>query len=118
MAIIISNPPYIPTKEIDSLQREVKVFEPRVALDGGSDGLDFYWQIAKNCKKYLKASGVVVVEIGFNQKDLVVDIFAQNNFTLKDCQQDLAALRYHIPPHPSRGSIGISSKHRLLGLLA
>ena len=52
--IIISNPPYIPTADIENLQDEVRLYEPRIALDGGLDGLDFYRNIANQSRKFLK----------------------------------------------------------------
>lgn len=69
--IVVSNPPYIPTKDIDDLQVEVKRHEPMLALDGGEDGLDFYKEITNNVNDYLKKDGLLVYEIGFDQgKDL------------------------------------------------
>lgn len=62
--IIVSNPPYIPSKEIDALQREVRDFEPRSALDGGADGLDFYRRIALDATKYLARGGMLIMEVG------------------------------------------------------
>ncbi len=63
---ILSNPPYIKSKEINSLSPELQ-FEPRLALDGGEDGLDFYRVIIREYKKYLRGNGVMLLEIGFDQ---------------------------------------------------
>lgn len=75
--IIVSNPPYIETSTIEGLSKEVKN-EPLIALDGGEDGLDFYRIFAQNAKKYLNPNGILVVEIGYNQGEVVSDM-------LKDC---------------------------------
>ncbi|MCX5702814.1 MAG: peptide chain release factor N(5)-glutamine methyltransferase [Candidatus Omnitrophica bacterium] len=71
---IVSNPPYVLTAEIERLQPEIK-FEPRIALDGGSDGLDFYRRIIKEAPCYLVKGGCLIIEIGFNQKGLIENIF-------------------------------------------
>lgn len=71
---IVSNPPYIKTKDIKDLQIEVKN-EPRIALDGGIDGLDFYREISKRWLSYLNDDGVLAVEIGMGQENDVIDIF-------------------------------------------
>ncbi|WIV12210.1 peptide chain release factor N(5)-glutamine methyltransferase [Proteiniborus sp. MB09-C3] len=65
--IIVSNPPYIPTNDIAGLQKEVAEYEPKLALDGGDDGLDFYRRIVKDSGKYLSDNGVLAMEIGYNQ---------------------------------------------------
>ncbi len=70
--LIVSNPPYIPSKDIEGLDREVKDFEPRLALDGGEDGLDFYRIIAANADKYLKDGGALMLECGQGQaRDII-----------------------------------------------
>ncbi len=89
---IISNPPYIPSKDIAGLQEEVRNFEPLLALDGGTDGLDFYRSIAKSGADFLINNGRIFLEIGFDQKDDVVKIFTQENFTFEDFQPDLAGI--------------------------
>jgi release factor glutamine methyltransferase len=72
--IIISNPPYITSEDIDKLQTEVK-FEPRIALDGGIDGLNFYRRIVKEAGYFLKDKGTLILEIGFGQADKISEIF-------------------------------------------
>ena len=90
--IILSNPPYIESDVVDGLEKKVKDFEPRLALDGGKDGLDFYGDIAKNSRKMLKSGGVLAVEIGYNQGNAVSEIFREyfgNAEVLKDlCGND------------------------------
>lgn len=85
--LIVSNPPYIKSSEIKTLQKEVQ-FEPRLALDGGEDGLVFYRAIASIWKKCLKNSGSICVEIGMGQESEVSRIFEKEDFlnikTLKD----------------------------------
>lgn len=72
--IIVSNPPYIEKNVIPTLSKEVQN-EPCIALDGGIDGLDYYRIIAKEGHKYIKQGGYILVEIGYNQKESVIDIF-------------------------------------------
>ena len=67
--IIISNPPYIKSQDIIGLQKEVKDFEPIIALDGGSDGYDFYRIIAKNSSKFLNDGGILLLECGIGQAE-------------------------------------------------
>ena len=69
--LIISNPPYIPPSVIEGLEPEVRDHEPIMALDGGADGLDFYRIIAQHAPEHLKKGGVLMLEIGFDQKDAV-----------------------------------------------
>lgn len=72
---IVSNPPYIPTKELNSLQKEVK-HEPKMALDGGIDGLDFYRAICRHWLKLLSKGGLAAFEIGYNQSPAVAQIMS------------------------------------------
>lgn len=74
--LIISNPPYIETDVIPTLQREVKDFEPMAALDGGKDGLDFYRIIAEKLPKYLKPDGVLLMECGAGQARKISKLFS------------------------------------------
>lgn len=91
--IIVSNPPYIKLEDINYLSKEVKK-EPKIALNGGIDGLDFYRKIAKNAKEYLKLGGYLCFEIGYDQKDDVIEIIKneenyKNIYSKKDlCGND------------------------------
>lgn len=89
--IITSNPPYIPEKEIDNLQEEVKDYEPIEALDGGEDGLEFYRRIIPESKNYLTKKGLLIFEIGYNQGYEVMDMMKDEGFkdvqVLKDLQR-------------------------------
>ena len=80
--IIVSNPPYIPSKDIDGLQREVKDYEPRLALDGGEDGLDFYRKIAKEVPKYLNRGGMLIFEVGEGEAQQVVKLFKNSSYAM------------------------------------
>lgn len=88
--VIASNPPYIPEKDIDGLQIEVSKYEPRLALSGGEDGLDFYRIISKEASKYLKAGGLLVYEIGHDQagqvRNILLDEGYENIRIMKDLQ--------------------------------
>ena len=69
--IIVSNPPYIPSEEIDSLDEEVKKHDPLLALDGGDDGLDFYKKIIDGATEHLNKNGMIFFEVGINQASSV-----------------------------------------------
>ncbi|MFC5387191.1 peptide chain release factor N(5)-glutamine methyltransferase [Aquamicrobium segne] len=88
--VIASNPPYICSQEIASLQREVQLFDPLRALDGGKDGLDAYRIIARNAASHLETDGVIAVEIGSSQRLAVTAIFANAGFCLMRAMTDLA----------------------------
>jgi release factor glutamine methyltransferase len=75
--ILASNPPYIPSAEISGLQEEVR-FEPRNALDGGEDGLDFYRMFSEKAGTILNPNGWLLVEIGYMQDKAIQNIFSQN----------------------------------------
>ncbi len=86
--MVVSNPPYIPTHDIDTLEPEVRDHEPRLALDGGADGLDAYRILAPDILRVLKPGGRFLVEIGFDQSAAVEPLFRQAGAievaTLKD----------------------------------
>lgn len=79
---LISNPPYIPTGDIDGLSTEVK-HEPRAALDGGDDGLDFYRFITQEYGRYLANDGKIIFEIGYDQGEALSIIAAENGYTCR-----------------------------------
>lgn len=79
--IIVSNPPYIETGEIDELMPEVRDYIPRLALDGDEDGLKFYRIISKEAVKKLNKNGRIFYEIGYNQSRAVASILLENGFT-------------------------------------
>lgn len=87
--IIVSNPPYIKTKVISELQKEVKK-EPILALDGGESGLYFYENILKESNKYLSVDGIVTFEIGFDQAKDVVNLFKKYDFKDIEVKKDLS----------------------------
>ena len=86
--LVVSNPPYIPTAVIDTLDPEVRDHEPRFALDGGPDGLDAYRLLAPEILRVLKPGGLFAVEIGYDQSQAVEALFreagAQGVRTVKD----------------------------------
>lgn len=86
--LIVSNPPYISTGEIDSLQPEVKC-QPRIALEAGADGLDFYRRIIAQATEYLPPGGLLVMEMGFGQKEKIENIFRESgNFNIMKIIRD------------------------------
>jgi release factor glutamine methyltransferase len=87
---IVSNPPYIPTDKISSLDASVARFEPAVALDGGSDGLNFYRRLSRVGGTYLKRGGFLFCEIGFDQEQRVREIFSTGDWTGMEIFRDLA----------------------------
>lgn len=80
--IIVSNPPYIKSKEIEKLSKEVQN-EPKLALDGGKDGLKFYKIISREIKNYLKENGTLLMEIGYDEANEVMKLF-ENSTCIKD----------------------------------
>jgi release factor glutamine methyltransferase len=86
--LIVSNPPYIPSAEIATLQPEVRDFDPHGALDGGTDGLDFYRLITSQAKAFLKPNGKVMVEFGDGQADAIGKIFETEKWIVEAVQED------------------------------
>ena len=80
--IIVSNPPYIKTEEIDTLDKEVKDYEPRIALDGGEDGLDFYRRICEGAKQRLNERGKLFLEAGYGEAEEIKKML-ENDFNVE-----------------------------------
>ncbi len=90
--VVVSNPPYIPTDVIPTLMPEVRRHEPRMALDGGADGLCFYRRIILECLQHVNPGGWVLFEIGFDQGPAVAKALTDAGFSQVEVLQDLAGL--------------------------
>ena len=88
--VIVSNPPYIETGVIPELMPEVKDFEPRSALDGGVEGMDFYQRIVERALEYLNQEGMLCLEIGYNQAECVRTLMERHGFSDIKVYKDLA----------------------------
>ena len=88
--LIVSNPPYIPAEEIENLDPEVRDHDPRLALDGGEDGLDFYRVIASDAPRYLMPGGQVLLEIGHDQGETVPALLKAAGFRDIEVLKDLS----------------------------
>jgi len=86
--LIISNPPYIASGEIASLEPEVRDHDPRLALDGGVDGLDFYRKLAAGARALLNSTGKIMVEFGDGQAEAIRKIFEMQNWIVEAVQPD------------------------------
>ena len=86
--LIVSNPPYIMKKDLRNLQDDIKKFEPKLALDGGNDGLDVIKKVIYKSTKLLKINGILALEIGNGQFKQVSKILRNNNFILKELVKD------------------------------
>lgn len=90
--LIVSNPPYIRTAVIEELSEEVRLHEPRTALDGREDGLFFYRKIIKESAEYLKEGGWLLFEIGYDQGEDVLRLLSEAGYETVPIVQDLAGL--------------------------
>ena len=90
--VIVSNPPYIETDEIETLSDEVRLFDPMMALDGDKDGLKFYRNITEQASGYLKRGGWLMYEIGCSQAVAVSEIMHKNGFAEVTVIKDLSGL--------------------------
>ena len=88
--LIVSNPPYIPSGEIETLQPEVRDHDPRAALDGGEDGLNFYRMLADQASACLRPGGVMMLEFGDGQASVIGTIFKDTGWTVDAIVRDLA----------------------------
>jgi len=90
--LILSNPPYIPSGEIESLEPEVKDWEPRRALDGGPDGLEFYRQLAFKALPFLTDEGRMILELGFDQAEAVSTLLMDHHWTIDEVRKDYSGI--------------------------
>jgi release factor glutamine methyltransferase len=86
--LVISNPPYVPSAEILTLQPEVRDFDPRIALDGGVDGLEFYRLLASQAATFLKPDGKIMVEFGDGQAEAIQKIFEIEKWIVEAVKED------------------------------
>lgn len=101
--LIVSNPPYIASHVVENLSPEVREFDPRLALDGGPDGLAPYRTIAREAGDWLKPGGVVMVEIGYDQGEAVSAVFLDTGYGEISVHKDLAGLDRVVCAHHLRG---------------
>lgn len=86
--LIMANPPYIPSREIDTLEPEVRDHDPRLALDGGADGLDFYRRLARDAATFLKPDGRIMLEFGDGQEAAIQNLFEQQKWIVEAVKAD------------------------------
>jgi release factor glutamine methyltransferase len=91
--LLVSNPPYIPTAEIATLQPEVRDYDPRAALDGGTDGLDFYRYLAVEAPAFLRPEARLMLELGDSQSVATRALFETQNWVVEGLEND-----YHQRP--------------------
>ena len=87
--LLVSNPPYIPTADLATLPPEVRDFDPRAALDGGADGLDFYRLLAREAPAWLKAGGGLFAEFGDGQETALPSLFSESGWHAVALHRDL-----------------------------
>ena len=97
--VITSNPPYIRSRDIEGLMPEVRDHDPRLALDGGEDGLGFYRRIVKDASAYLNPAGRIYLEIGYDQGEQVKEIFMDRGFKDAEIIKDYSGLPRVVKAH-------------------
>lgn len=98
--VIVSNPPYVRTADIESLEREVRVHEPHHALDGGADGLDAYRMLCAQCGDHLVQGGALIVEVGHDQADDVARLMTAASLSvIRPFRRDLAGVPRVVEGH-------------------
>ena len=90
--LIVSNPPYIKSEDINKLEPEVKDYDPMLALDGGADGYRDYKKLAERIPSWLKDGGYVLLEVGINQAEDVAQIFQEKGLSLCEIAKDLSGI--------------------------
>jgi len=106
--LIVANPPYIPSSELDALAPEVRDYDPRPALDGGADGLDFFRRLAAEGAKHLRPTGLLMAELGDGQAERVGEKFLQHNWVVENVEADYSGRPRILVARAERvGSIGV-----------
>lgn len=88
--MIICNPPYIASSKVDELMPEVREHEPRIALDGDTDGLKFYRKIIERSKEFLNENGYILFEIGYDQREKVKELLIEKGYSDIEALKDLS----------------------------
>ena len=88
--LIISNPPYIKNLDLTYLEKDIAKFEPKIALDGGLDGISEIRKLIKKSSELIKNNGKLIIEIGYNQKNEVKQLLRKNSFYINSVEKDLA----------------------------
>lgn len=90
--LIVSNPPYIPTSDLEDLQPEVRDHDPKLALDGGEDGLDFYGRLARSSAQWLVPDGKIMIELGYDQSAAVGALFESEMWIVENVLDDYSRI--------------------------
>ena len=88
--LIVSNPPYISFSKLKYLEKDIAKYEPKLALNGGIDGLSEIRKVIKKSSELIKKNGKFILEIGFDQKNKVIEILKKEGFYINNTQKDLA----------------------------
>ena len=100
--LIVSNPPYVPSAEIEALAPEVRDHDPRLALDGGADGLDFYRRLAAEAANHLRPAGRMLLESGDGQSEQICRLFVQHKWVVESVEADYTARPRILTLRPER----------------
>ena len=100
--LIVANPPYIPSAEIDALAPEVRDYDPRLALDGGADGLDFYRRLAAEAPEFLRPAGRIMLESGDGQTERIGEILVRHKWVVENVEADYSGRPRIVIARPER----------------
>ncbi len=109
--LIVANPPYIPSADIDRLQPEVRDYDPRLALDGGADGLEFYRRLAQEAAHFLQPGGKLMLEFGEGQAQPVRELFTRIEWSVEAIEPDYTHHdRFLIARHRAQHDLPMTSR--------
>lgn len=106
--LVVANPPYIPTAEISGLEPEVREFDPKVALDGGGDGLDFYRRLAVELKERVRVGGVAMLEFGDGQAKAIASMLEVEGWRVAEVVRDLTGQERFVVAEPGVAGGGLA----------